>query len=133
MVLEWWSPNSSFPKEATKLRFYERYGVAEFYSWDQVRRIFAAFVRDEAGLSPVDVSEGWTSPRLGIRFASVEGELRIFGPDGKRFLTHRQLQAARDEAERGRDEAERGRDEALARSAALEARLRSLGIDPATG
>ena len=47
VVFEWWSPNNSFPHQVQKLHFYERYGVQEFYAFDQVRRHLGAFVRPE--------------------------------------------------------------------------------------
>lgn len=144
VVFEWWSPNSTFPKEVEKLRFYERYGVSEFYSWDQVRRIFAAFVRSPAGLDPVDVSDGWTSPLLGIRFEVRDGALWLYTPDGSLFRTFREMvaerdaaaaerdaaAAERDAADRARVRAETERDAVAERAVALAARLRALGIDP---
>jgi hypothetical protein len=129
VVFEWWSPNSTFPMQVEKLRFYERYGVSEFYSWDQVRGTFAAFVRRDAGLDPVDTSQGFTSPILGIRF-EVKDALRLYRPDGTPFLTLAEMEAQRDAAAAERDAAAAERDAALAKTAALEARLRALGIDP---
>lgn len=146
VVFEWWSPDSTFPKQVEKLRFYERYGVSEFYSWDQVKRTFAAFVRSGNGLEPVDTSEGWTSPCLGIRFVVHGGTLQLFRPDGTPFRTLADMEAERDAAAAERDAAaaerdaaaaERDaaaaeRDAAAARAQALAAKLRALGIDPDT-
>ncbi len=119
VVFEWWSPNSSFPKETEKLRFYERHGVSEFYSSDQVRQTFAAFLRVGDTLEPVDTSEGFTSPRLGIRMLPVAGELKLFRPDGTPFRTLSEMEAERDAA--------------VARAEALAAKLRALGLDPDAG
>ncbi len=130
VVFEWWSPNSTFPKELEKHRFYERHGVSEFYSWDQVRRIFAAFVRVGDRLDPVDTSDGWTSPLLGIRFDASAGSLRIFRADDTPFLTFRQLEAAGRAAAAERDTLAAQRDAAAARVQALADKLRALGIDP---
>jgi len=116
VVFEWWSPNSTFVERVRKLRFYERYGVQEFYSWGQVERDFAAFIRKNDELLPVDTSEGWRSPLLGIRFEADHGALRIFHPDGKPFLTFREQVAQADEA--------------TTRAEALAAKLRELGVDP---
>ena len=116
VVFEWWSPDSTFAKELAKLRFYDRHGVSEFYTWDQVRQQFAAFVREGNELVPVNVDGGFVSPRLGIRFAVTDDALRIFRPDGKPFRSYRELTAERDAAAAERD--------------ALKAKLRAMGIDP---
>ena len=42
--------------------------------------------RDARRKSPTD--ERLISPTAGIRFDTSQGELRIFGPDGKPFLTY---------------------------------------------
>lgn len=60
--------------------------------------------------------DGFVSPRLGIRFEVGNGELQVFGPDGREWALP--------------DEIARQRDEAEARIARLEARLRELGADP---
>ena len=123
VVFEWWSPNSTFPKEVAKLRFYEKYGVAEFYAWDEVRRIFTAYVRTGGELAPVDVTEGFTSPILGIRMVVERDELVLYRPDGQRFRTFAELSTERDAAAAERDAA-------VARANALAEKLRALGIDP---
>ena len=130
VVFEWWSPNSTFPKEVGKLRFYDRYGVEEFYTWDQVRHLFTAYIREDGELRPVDVSDGWVSPLLGIRFEVKGEELAIYRPDGTPFLTLAELDAQLHAAVHERDAAVREREAAAARVRALEERLRALGIDP---
>lgn len=125
VVFEWWSPNSTFAKELLTHQFYERYGVRELYTWSQVRRELSAFVRTGDRLEPVDTSEGWTSPLLGIRLESEDGELRLYRPDGTPFRSFRELQAEHDAAAAERDAAR-------AKAQALADRLRALGIDPDT-
>lgn len=34
---------------------------------------------------------GWVSPRMGIRFSHIQGELEIYRPDGRKFLTSVEL------------------------------------------
>lgn len=130
VVFEWWSPNSSFPKQVEKLRFYDTHGVTEFYSWDQVRKNFAAFIRNNGTLEPVDTSEGFVSPILGVRFAVKDSELKLFRPDGRAFSTLGEMEAERDAAAAERDAAAAERDAAAARADALSAKLCALGIDP---
>lgn len=68
------------------------------------------------GRPMIDPVDGWVSPRLGVRFERVGGELRIIRPDGQPFLTYAQMEAER---RRAQQRAER-----------LAQRLRELGIDP---
>jgi len=87
---------------------------------------------------------GWVSPALGVRFTVESGEVRLFYPDGRPFLTFEELARAKAEAEaraeaeaQARAEAEararaeaKARAEAEARAARLAERLRALGIEP---
>ncbi|NOY26693.1 MAG: Uma2 family endonuclease [Oligoflexia bacterium] len=116
VVFEWWSPNSDFPQHAQKLRFYDRYGVQEFYAFDQIRHAFSAFIRQGDQLEAVSTEDGFTSPLLGVRFAVVDGHLKAWHPDGRPFLSMVEMDAARAQAQ--------------ARADTLAAQLRELGIDP---
>ncbi|HNG94296.1 MAG TPA: Uma2 family endonuclease, partial [Acidobacteriota bacterium] len=66
---------------------------------------------------------GWTSPRLGIRFERTPETLHIFKPNGERFLTFAQLEAERlrERAEKERERAEKERERA--EKEALQVRL----------
>ena len=137
VVFEIWSPGNTFPHRVKKVMFYDRHGVHEFYSYDPESREFNAWIRDEAGLNPVDVSEGWISPALGIRFYPEPGGLVVRGPDGRRFLTAeeiaREAEAERAKAARAQEEAVQAKEEAVqARSEAqrLRDRLIAAGINP---
>ncbi len=126
-----------------KLDFYDTHGAAEYYLYDPARNRLEVWLRQDGRLAPVAFVNGWTSPRLGIRFALRAKTLEIFDPAGQPFLSPLELarrareaearaaqadarvqQAdARAEQERVRAEQERARAEALAE------RLRALGID----
>jgi hypothetical protein len=111
------------PSSPHKLRFYERFGVLEYYLYDpDLVRIFG-WQRDGDELREIRAMNGWTSPLLGIRFVLPNGELQIHRPDGKRFLTYVELTQERDQFAHERD-AERQGAERLA------AQLRALGIEP---
>jgi hypothetical protein len=99
-----------------KLLFYQRYGVEEYYIYDPDRGELDGYVRWGEWLSPIAAIQGWASPRSGVRFALEQGELVLTRPDGARFKSYLEL-----DAERAAEDA---------RSAALAARLRELGIDP---
>jgi Uma2 family endonuclease len=158
VVFEWWSPNNDFGQQARKLQFYQRHGVQEFYTFDQVRQAFNAFLREEDELAPVATDEGVVSPLLGIRLAVVDGALRAWHPDGRPFRTMSELDAERrtaeqaqqaaeqaqqaaeqaqqaaEQAQQAAEQAQQAAEQALAaeraRGQALADRLRALGIDP---
>ena len=58
-----------------------------------------------------------------MRFELADGELRLYGPDGKRFATYTELAEQRDR-EQQRAEQEKQRAERLA------AQLRALAVEP---
>ncbi|CAK0779642.1 hypothetical protein CCP3SC15_6740001 [Gammaproteobacteria bacterium] len=99
-----------------KFRFYERYGVEEYYVHDPERGKLNGWLRQVDRLEQLPSMEGWVSPRLGIRFHLEGIELVVYRPDGYRFETF--LEQGR------RATAEHQRAERLAE------RLRALGIDP---
>ena len=53
----------------------------------------------------------WTSPQLGVRFDMTEGELQLFGPDGRRFLPYQALAEEHDRLARERDQIAHDRDQ----------------------
>jgi Uma2 family endonuclease len=158
VVFEILSPNNTLQEMAHKLVFYDRYGVEEYYLYDPDCNELSGWLRQGDRLLPIDQLDDWVSPRLGITFVPDERELRLFYPDGQRFLSfielraqadrseaaHQEAEAARQEAEAarqeaeaarqqaeiGRQEAEAARQQAEQRAEQLAARLRALGIDP---
>jgi len=93
-----------------KREFYERYKVEEYYVYDPDRLKFLGWTRQEDRFVPIASPEGWVSPRLGIRFTKVNGDLEIYRPDGQKFLTpvelDQQMQQERQRAEEARERAE---------------------------
>jgi Uma2 family endonuclease len=153
VVFEILSPGNKPADTTRKFEFYEQYGVEEYYLYDPESGELAGWLRGLTGLKEIENMNGFTSPRLGIRFEPGEGpdDLKIIGPDGRRFATYvelfeqRESERARAEAERARAEAERARAEAeRARAEAerqralaaqeladrLAAKLRELGVEP---
>jgi hypothetical protein len=137
-----------------KLRFYEQYGVSEYYIYDPDRVDFTGWLRsnDRDRLESISQGEGsandettnWTSPLLGIHFKLEAGELEIDRPDGQPFLSFVDLDLRRQAAEQRAETAEQRADTAQQRAetaeqraddiqqqaARLAAKLRELGIDP---
>lgn len=123
VVFEVLSPANSTAEMNRKLKFYDRHGVEEYYLYDPDSGALDGWRRAGERLVLIDDLAGWVSPRLGVRFEFEAGELRIYRPDGKRFLTFEELEAERALAEQ-RAEQERQRAERLA------AQLRELGVEP---
>lgn len=123
VVLEILSPGNRLKEMARKFKFYEQYGVEEYYILDPDRLDFNGWLRSSDGtLEVIDEPENWTSPRLGIRFELKDGNFTIYRPDGERFLTPTEL-AKQVQTERQRAEA------AEDRVRELEQRLRQLEGD----
>src|SRR5262249_13897239 len=124
------SPGNTIAVMTRKFRFYERHGVAEYYLYDPDTGELSGWQRQGATLEEIEPMEGWISPRLGIRFELVRGELQLYRSDGERFATYVDLMEQR-EQERQRAEQERQRaEQEHQRAERLAARLRALGIDP---
>ena len=126
VVFEVLSPGNTIPEMTRKFRFYERYGVEEYYLFDPDRGELSGWMRQGGALEEIPEMQGWVSPRLGIRFTVEGSELVLYRPDSVRFATFVELQH-QVEAERKRAEAERERVEAERKRAEAERRA---GRDP---
>ncbi len=124
------SPSNSKREMQEKRDFYEKYGVEEFYIYDPDRFRLSGWVRQGSQLLPIANLEGWISPRLNIRFTQVNGELEIYRPDGRRFLTSVELEQRAVTAEERAVAAEELAAQEKARADRLAEQLRALGIDP---
>ncbi|NJK81594.1 MAG: Uma2 family endonuclease [Chloroflexaceae bacterium] len=139
VVFEVLSPNNTPREMRDKLRFYEMYGVEEYYLYDPEGGTFDGWLRSEHRLQPIAAIAGWTSPRLGVRFELDQADLLILRPDGSRFLSYVELarqrdleQQARQQAEHARQLEQQARQQAETRAERMAAKLRALGIDPDT-
>jgi Uma2 family endonuclease len=112
VVFEVLSPGNRKVEMERKLLFYDRYGVAEYYTYDPDTNGLEGWLRSDGYLDALTVMNGWVSPRLGIRFIPSNDTLQILRPDGKPFLTFVEL-GQRLEQEQQRAEAERQRAETL--------------------
>jgi Uma2 family endonuclease len=146
VVFEVLSPGNRPAETIRKFRFYERYGVEEYYIYNPENGDLAGWRRGESGLEEIAEINGYTSPRLAVRFDVGEGpdNLKIIGPDGAPFATYVELFEDRDaqreraelerqraDLERQRADLERQRAEAEhQRGERLAVRLRELGVDP---
>lgn len=137
VVFEILSPGNRLKEMAKKLRFYENYGVEEYYIYDPDRIDLNGWLRCEDKLEVIEDMSGWVSPRLGIRFELTPTNLEIYNSDGQKFLTpvelnqlrEQETQRADQEAQRADQEAQRADQEAQ-RYQDLLRRLEERGIDP---
>ncbi len=139
VVFEILSPGNTAKEMAEKLKFYDRYGVEEYYEYDPDSFVLKGWMRSGNKFERIEEMSGWISPNLRIRFELQEDDLYIFGPDRQRFLSpvefdrkyrlELELERYETETERQRAEAERQRAETeRQRAEKLAAKLRELGI-----
>jgi Uma2 family endonuclease len=117
VVFEILSPTNRPADIIGKFRFYDRYGVEEYYLFDPETQRLEGWLRDGDELQEIEHIDGWISPRLGVRFDLSDDELRIFRPDGRPLITYVELATEAEQAyqradyERQRAEHERQRAE----------------------
>jgi Uma2 family endonuclease len=98
VVFEILSPGNRLKEMLEKLKFYDRYGVEEYYIYNPDNQELTGLVRSGAGLELIDPAN-WTSPRLGIRFDLSGEELQIYRPDGQPFVTYTEMAQRAEKAE----------------------------------
>jgi Uma2 family endonuclease len=106
VVFEILSPGNTLTGMLRKLRFYERYGVEEYYMYDPDRGELSGWQRQGDTLEDVAQISGWVSPRLGIRFELDSGVLQLYTPDGERFATYVELLEQREQERQRAEQAE---------------------------
>ncbi len=144
------SPSNFAPEMEEKRQFYETHGVEEYYSYDPDRLRLKGWLRLGEQLLPIPEMDGWTSPRMGIQFGLNQGELEIYYPDGRKFLTsvelaeeaqqaqraqkqaqqaQKQAQQAQKQAEQAQKQAEQARDIEAQRATAAEAQVQQIVLN----
>jgi Uma2 family endonuclease len=123
VVFEILSPGNSAKEMIAKYKFYERYGVEEYYLYDPDTSELSGWLRSGNELTEIPEMSGWVSPRLGIRFELSDGELLIYRPNGQRFLSYEELDQQREQERQRAEQAE-------AELQALRALLQERGINP---
>ena len=123
VVFEVLSPSNSEGEMLNKQRFYDRYGVEEYYLYDPQQHELKIYQRQGAHLRQMTHLNGWISPRLGIRLVLRPETLEIYHPNGQPFLSSFELARLKDAAE-AQAEQEAARAEQEAARAEQEARLK---------
>ncbi len=137
VVFEILSPGNTPKEMINKYRFYQRYGVEEYYLYDPDTGELTGWLRSGSELEDIEQISGWVSPRLGIKFELSNGELKIYRPDGQPFLTYLELEQQRQQAEVRAEQAEVRAEQAEIRAEQAESQLQTLrtllqerGINP---
>jgi Uma2 family endonuclease len=136
---------SDRPAEILRKRdFCQQHGVEEYYVYDPEDGDLLGWRRLENRLAPIPNMSDWVSPRLGVRFGLVDGELRLSGLDGRPFATYVELVEQRRQAEQEqvlteelrriaeeqRCRLEEERRKAVDRIERLAAQIRTMGMEP---
>ncbi|CAN2040200.1 hypothetical protein GMMP15_150002 [Candidatus Magnetomoraceae bacterium gMMP-15] len=85
-----------------KRKWYEIYGVKEYYLYDPERVDLKCWIRAKNKFRPVNNIQRWISPELKIRF-ELHDELIIYHSDGQKFLTTLELDQLRKEEKQRAD------------------------------
>ncbi|NER99804.1 MAG: hypothetical protein F6J86_39360 [Symploca sp. SIO1B1] len=128
VVFEILSKSNTEAEMLAKFKFYERYGVEEYYLYDPALNLLKGWLQQNKQLIPIGNMEGWISPRLGCRFETTGGSLEVYRPDGQRMETYVETsKRAEQESQRAEQESQRAEQEAQARHDAIP-RLLELGL-----
>ncbi|OCQ90590.1 hypothetical protein BCD64_28420 [Nostoc sp. MBR 210] len=130
VVFEILSPSNTAKEMIAKYKFYDRYGVEEYYIYDPETTELSGWLRSENELAEIPQMINWISPRLGIRFDLSDGELLIYRPDGQKFLTYLELAQQREQAQIAAEQERQRAERAETQLEALRALLRDRGINP---
>jgi Uma2 family endonuclease len=95
IVFEVLSPGNTDPEMEEKEAFYADHGVEEYYIYDPEKETLNVYLRQGTVLRRKWARTGFTSPKLGVRFDLSGPEMRVFYPDGRRFLTFAEVEAER--------------------------------------
>ena len=85
--------------EGDKFRFYQKYGVEEYYLHDPERHTLKGWLRQGTKLKPIAQMQGWVSPRLKVRFELEDGLLQLYRPDGERLETYPEIVKLKQQAQ----------------------------------
>ena len=131
VVFEILSTGCRFTQMLNKFKFYEQYGVEEYYLYDPYQNDLQGWLRsqDRTELEAIASLQGWVSPRLQIKFELTEENLIIFRPDGEKFHSFVELGQLKEQESQRAEQALKELEQEKQRVKALEALLREKGIN----
>ncbi len=95
VVFEILSPGNTFKEMLEKLQFYQEYGVQEYYIYDPDKIELTGLENKNNRLEIIDPINNWISPLLKIKFEVTTETLKIYYPDGRKFMTTLELEEIR--------------------------------------
>jgi hypothetical protein len=111
-------------------KFYENYGVEEYYVYDPEDNELIGWRRTDGQLNYIESMEGWVSPRLQVRFETASGDLEIYRPDGLKFLSYVELSRQMEQAQQQMEQEKQEKELAQQKADRLSEKLREMGINP---
>lgn len=123
VVFEILSPSNTFKEMMDKLAFYEQHGVEEYYLYNPHNGEFSGWLRLSNRLQSIAEPQGWTSPRLGVRFDIDEEALFLTLPNGEKALRYTDLKRLAEQERKAKEKAQQENER-------LRALLRERGINP---
>ena len=137
VVFEIISPGNRMTAMFKLFKFYDNYGVEEYYVYDPEDNELIGWLGSDGKLNYIESMEGWVSPRLEIRFETASGDLEIYQPDGLKFLSYvelsRQKELVQQQMELTQQQMEQERQEkelVQQKADRLSEKLREMGINP---
>ena len=130
VVFEILSPGNRMGEMFKLFKFYENYGVEEYYVYDAEDNELIGWLRSDGELNYIESMEGWVSPRLEIRFETASGDLEIYRPDGLKFLSYVELSRQMEQEKQQKELAQQEMEQAQQKANRLAEKLREMGINP---
>jgi Uma2 family endonuclease len=91
------SPGNRVKEMTKKFKFYDRYGIEEYYIYNPDNNDLTGWQRIDNEFEIIEEMDQWVSPRLGIRFVVKPDTLEIEKPNGDRFLSFVELGQLREQ------------------------------------
>ncbi len=105
VVFEIFANGNTWQEMLFKMRFYQEYGVEEYYIYDQNQIELTGFQRINNTLEIIEPINNWVSPILGIKFELTPETLVIYYPDERKFMTTLELEEIRQQEKLRADQA----------------------------
>ena len=87
VVFEILSPGNTSGEMIKKFRFYERFGVQEYYEYDPDNIKLKGWVRKSNRLKHIENTNNWISPMLNVKFELSENGLTFYDSRGEKFTS----------------------------------------------
>ncbi|MCU0444327.1 MAG: Uma2 family endonuclease [Microscillaceae bacterium] len=115
VVFEILSINNTAQEMNRKWRFYQRFGVEEYYIYDPDDNDLNVWTRHGSYLVAQMTDPEWVSPLLQVKFVLQKDTLSIYDPQEQPFLTYVEQVNAKEQAEKEKEQAEKEKEAAIQR------------------